>query len=382
MRILHVIDSLSGSGGAEQGLVREVTRFSGDLEQRMVLLYDRRDLEGPLLEREISIDVIGFTEGSGSRAWPRAARMVRQLISEWRPDVIQTSLFLGNLVGQTASRGLSVPVVSNLVLSGDLELLRRYQPGASTRRAALLRSIAGRAARRDNVWFRALTWEVKESNAALLGVDPSRVTVIPRGVPARASGPVKSRDELGLPKGPLVVNVGRLAAQKGQALLVEAFATVHAEVPDAGLVIVGREGEASGEVRGTIDRLGLADSVTLVGHTPNVTDYLYHGQVFAFSSVMEGLGTAVLEAMAVGTPVVAFDIPPVREASVDGRHAELIPVGDVAAMASALIRHLGRGSRRDTEAEAWVRSHHDMQRIADQVEQLLRSAASGSAPAG
>ncbi len=382
MRVLHVIDSLSASGGAEQGMVREVTRFSADLEQRVVLLYDRRDLEGPLLERGISVHVIGLAEGSGSRAWPRAARAVRQVIAEWEPDVIQTSLFLGNLVGQTASKRQAVPVISNLVLSGNVELLRRYQPGAGSRRAAILRTIAGRAARRENVWFRALTEEVRESNASLLGVDPARVAVVPRGVPVPSAGPSRSRDDLGLPPGPLVVNVGRQAAQKGQALLVEAFSTVHARMPDAGLVIVGREGEASEEVRATIGRFDLTGAVTLVGHTDSVTDYLHHGQVFAFSSVMEGLGTAVLEAMAVGIPVVAFDIPPVREASVDGRHAELIPVGDTAAMAAALVRHLEMGNWRDTQAEAWVRSHHDMQRIADQVEELLRRAASGSMPAG
>ncbi len=156
MRVLHVIDSLAGSGGAEQGMVREVTRFSDDLEQRVVLLYDRQDLRAPLAERGIPIDVVGLAEGSGSRTWPRAVSHVRRLIAEWAPDVIQSSLFLGNLVAQLAARRQSVPVVSNLVLSGDIELLRNYQPGAGTRKAALLRKIAGWAARRENVWFRAL----------------------------------------------------------------------------------------------------------------------------------------------------------------------------------------------------------------------------------
>ena len=382
MRVLHVIDSLAGSGGAEQGMVREVTRFSDDLEQRVVLLYDRQDLRAPLAERGIPIDVVGLAEGSGSRTWPRAVSHVRGLIADWAPDVIQSSLFLGNLVAQVASRRQAVPVVSNLVLSGDIELLRSYQPGAGTRKAALLRKIAGWAARRDNVWFRALTEEVKASNSALLGVDPTRVTVIPRGVPAPALRPPASRGELGLPEGPLVVNVGRLAAQKGQALLVEAFADARAAVPDAGLVIVGRDGEASDEVKDAIVRFEVADSVTLVGHSTRVSDYLSHGHVFAFSSLMEGLGTAVLEAMAIGIPVVAFDIPPVREAAQDGRYAELIPAGDVPALAAALVRRLRASQAVDTDAREWVLAHHDLQRIASLVEDLLRTAASVAPTAG
>ncbi len=382
MRVLHVIDSLSGSGGAEQGMVREITRFSGDIEQRVVLLYDRRDLQGLLDERGIPVDVIGLAEGSGSRTWPRAVSHVRELIAEWAPDVIQSSLFLGNLVAQIAARRLAVPVVSNLVLSGDLDLLRTYQPGAGTRRAALLRTIAGWAARRDNVWFRALTEEVKASNSALLGLDPAHVSVIPRGVPVPAPGPPPSRHELGLPAGPLAVNVGRLAAQKGQALLIEAFAGARAVVPEASLVILGRDGEASDGVKGAIARFGLTDAVTLVGHSTRVTDYLRHGHVFAFSSLMEGLGTAVLEAMAIGIPVVAFDIPPVREAARDGRYAELIPVGDVPALADALARRLGTDQMVDTDAREWVLAHHDLHRVSSLVEELLRTAASVAPAAG
>ncbi len=381
MRVLHVIDSLAASGGAEQGLVREVTRFSPGTEQRVVTLYDRMELAEELAEREIRVDLVGLKEGSGSRSWPRAVTAVRRIARDFKPDVVQTSLFLGNLVGQLAGRSLGIPVVSNLVLSGDVEALRSYQPGASSRRAALLRSIAGWAARSDHVRFRALTEEVRASNAALLGVDPSLVTVIPRGVPHPPEASGSSRAELGLPEGPLAVNVGRLAPQKGQVLLVEAFAEVTAQVPGARLAIVGRDGEAGSQVMEAIESFGLQDMVTLVGHTPDVVDYLRSAHVFAFSSLMEGLGTAVLEAMAVGVPVVAFDIPPVREATADGRYATLVPVGDTSGLATALVENLSREKRIDTEAKDWVAHRHDLDRIAGQVEALLLSAAASSAPA-
>jgi len=374
MKVLHVIDSLAGSGGAEQGLVREVTRFSEGTEQLVVTLYERMELADQLAEHGIPVNVIGLREGSGSRTWPKAVIALRRIARETRPDVIQSSLFLGNIVGQLAGRSLRIPIVSNLVLSGDLESLRSFQPGAHTRRAQMLRAVAGWAARSDLVRFRALTEEVRATNADLLGVDPARVTVIPRGVPRPPDSSLQSLAELGLPPGPLVVNVGRLAAQKGQLLLVEAFATVKETVPDAHLAIVGREGDSSAEVAAAIDRLGLTASVTLVGHTTRVADYLRNAHVFAFPSLMEGLGTAVLEAMAVGVPVVAFDIPPVREATVDGRYGTLVPVGDVAGLSSELTRHLMAERRTDVAARDWVRERHDLSRIAGEVEALLAEA--------
>jgi glycosyltransferase involved in cell wall biosynthesis len=371
MRVLHVIDSLSGSGGAEQGLTREITRFSDDIEQTVVLLYDRVELASELDRRGIAVKVVGIAEGSGSRAWPRALAPVRRIAKSFRPDVIQSSLFLGNMVGQLVGRSLGIPVVSNLVLSGDLELLRAFQPGADSRKAQVLRSIAGWTARSRYVTFRALTEEVKDSNAALLGVDPGRVTVIPRGVPQPDLSNPESRQGLGLPDGPLIVNVGRLAPQKGQVYLIEAFARVRAEVPEAHLVIVGKEGPSQPEVMETIARHGLSGSVTIAGYSTRVSDYLAHAHVFAFPSVMEGLGTSVLEAMACGVPVVAFDIPPVREATVEGKHGTLVPVGDVESLAAALIGYAKGDRVVDVGARDWVRSHHDLDRIAALVQGLV-----------
>lgn len=374
MRILNVIDSLSGSGGAERGLVREISRFAGEIDQCVVLLYDRTDLAPRLLDMGIEVEVVGLAEGTGSRKWPKTVGYVRRLAKQFQPDVIQTSLFLGNLVGQIAGRSLRIPTVSNLVLSGDERLLEAYQPGASSRRARLLRAIAGYAARSEYVSFRALTKEVKDTNAALLGVDPDRVTVIARGVPRFEPSPT-TREELGLPLGPLVANVGRHGAQKGHNLLIEAFALVKKRVPTCHLVIVGNEGEASWVVRETIRRRSLTDSVVLAGHADSVGDYLTHADVFVFSSLMEGLGTAVLEAMAAGLPIVAFDIPPVRETTADGRFARLVPAGDTAALAQSMVDVLCTQSFDGSKAQQWVQEHHDPDRVAHAVEKLLGEAA-------
>jgi glycosyltransferase involved in cell wall biosynthesis len=377
MKIFHLIDSLIASGGAENGLVREAIELSNRHEQRVMILFDVEELKQRLVDASIEVRTLRFPPGSGSRSWPRAIRPVRHEIQAFEPDVIQTSLFLGNLVGQVAARGTGIPVVSNLVLSGDVELLRRYQPGADSYRASVLRGVAGLSARRRRIYFRALTEEVRSTNAKLLGVSPELIRVIPRGVPLPPKRAMRERGELGLPRGPLVINVGRLASQKNQVDLVRAFQDVKGTVPDSSLVIVGRDGDAAEAVRSEIDRLDLAGSVHLLGQRPDVSDLLGHAGAFAFTSLMEGLGTSVLEALAAGLPVVAYDIPTVREATGDGAYARLVPSGDTAALATEVISALTSPTSLGAKARAWVESERSVSKVASELERLFVDAVEG-----
>lgn len=379
VRVLSVIDSVSGSGGAEQGLVREATHFSSAVTSRVVRLFTAGGLEDRLEAAGIPTETLGMDARRAGRTWPLAVRRLGPTLKDFAPDVVQTSLFTGNLVGQIAARRAGVPVLSNLVLSGDPGLLRAYQPGADSLRAEVLRRIGGLAARSDLVWFRALTADALETNAALLGVDPARGTVIPRGVPMPPAGwePLP-RAELGLPEDvPLLVNVGRQTAQKGQWHLVDVLEAVRETVP-AHLVVLGREAEKTAELRGLIADRDLVDHVTIVSYTPHVADVLAHASVFVFPSHMEGLGTAVLEAMAAGVPVVAFDIPPVSEATDAGRHARLVPVGDVAAMIDEVRWALDEGRDLGVAGREWVEQTFSIDAVARRVETLLTAVASGT----
>lgn len=379
VRLLSVIDSLTGSGGAEQGLVRETTRFSADVHSHVVRLFTAGGLEERLETAGIGTQTLGMDARRAGRNWPVAVRRLGPIIESFGPDVVQTSLFASNLVGQVAARRADVPVLSNLVLSGDPRLLRAYQPGADSLRAGLLRRIGGLAARSDLVWFRALTVDALETNAALLGIDPSRGTVIPRGVPLPPTGwEPRSRAEVGLPEDvPLLVNVGRQTAQKGQWHLVDVLEAVRTTVP-AHLVVLGREAEKTALLRNLIADRGLGDHVTIIAYTPHVADVLAHADVFVFPSHMEGLGTAVLEAMAAGLPVVAFDIPPVSEATDAGRYARLVPVGDVAAMIDEVRWALDEGDQLGAAGRAWVERTFSIDVVAERVEALLVAVATGT----
>lgn len=373
MRLAHVIDSLSDSGGAEHGLVREITRFNGEHEQVVFALYRNAALANQLQEADIQVEVLGWNPSVGARMLPFVAAQLRRRIRSFQPDLIHSSLFMGNLSAQLAGRSLGIPVVSTFALSGDRALLRSFQPGASSMRAEFLRRVGGVAARHELITFRALTEDARRTNAALLRISPDKVTVIPRGVPERlVSSPRPSRSDLGLPDDrPLVVNVGRHTAQKGHAHLIRAFERIQQET-GAHLVMCGREGDTYVSTKALIDELELTPHVTIMGQTPLVHDVVAAADVFVFSSVMEGLGTAVIEAMAIGTPVVAFDIPAVREATNNGEFAILVPIGDEAGLAAASVGVIdGLGGDLAQRAREFVIADRSAVAIAGRLEALL-----------
>jgi glycosyltransferase involved in cell wall biosynthesis len=378
MKVLHVIDSLAGSGGAEQRLVDEAVAIGDRFDQRLVRLFERDELQARLEEAGVPVVALGYESARAARSWALAARSLRALVADWRPDVVHSALATGNLVAQLAARPLGVPVLSTFNRTGDLELQLRLLPYQRSWKAQLMRSVARRAAGRGDVHFRALNGYTRDTNCRLLGVPPSRTTVIPRGVSVDRSALVTDRVALGLPaEGPLFVTVGRMVPEKAQHLLIDAFASVKTSLPDARLALVGPPGPAEPAVRAAIARHRLEDSVLLLGYRADARSVMAAGDVFVFSSLSEGSPGVVVEAMAVGTPVVAFDIPPVAELTDGGRHGRLAPTGSAQALGRAMVEAYRSPTRHDDAraARAWA-GRFDLAVVAGRLGDLLEARAS------
>ena len=137
-----------------------------------------------------------------------------------------------------------------------------------------------------------------------------------------------------------LVSVGRLTAQKNQALLIRAFARVAGETADD-LLLYGA-GELREELQGLIDSLGLHGRVKLMGLSSDVPNAIKDAKCFLMSSDYEGLPNALLEAMALGLPCVSTDCKGGGPAMVieDGVNGLLVPMGDEEALAGAMRRVL------------------------------------------
>jgi glycosyltransferase involved in cell wall biosynthesis len=138
---------------------------------------------------------------------------------------------------------------------------------------------------------------------------------------------------------PVILGVGRLNEQKDFITLIQAFAQVR-QARSARLMILG-EGPERPRLEALIVELGLGDAVSLPGFVPNPYDYMAAASLVALSSAWEGFGNVLVEAMAMGTPVVSTncDSGP-AEILVDGQYGQLVPVGDASAMAQAICTTL------------------------------------------
>ena len=145
---------------------------------------------------------------------------------------------------------------------------------------------------------------------------------------------------------PVLLGVGRIVKQKSFATLIQAFARVRQRCP-ARLMILGdvdpREPGVKPELEGLIKKFGLQDDVLFLGFVENPYAYMARANVFVLSSIYEGFGNVVAEAIAAGTPVVSTDCESgPAEILNKGQYGELVPVGDHEAMANAIVATLNQ----------------------------------------
>ena len=174
-------------------------------------------------------------------------------------------------------------------------------------------------------------------------VEPARAVTVHEGIDlerVELAPPAKLHEEFWLPHhAPLVGNVAALVPHKGQRHLIEAAMLVLRQVPDARFVIAG-EGELRESLERMIKENRLEKHVMLAGFRPDVLSLHKAFDIFVMSSVTEGLGTSLLDAMAAGKPIVATTAGGIPEVVVDGETGFLVPPRDHQSMADALVKLL------------------------------------------
>ncbi|HEY0873031.1 MAG TPA: glycosyltransferase family 4 protein [Vicinamibacterales bacterium] len=187
------------------------------------------------------------------------------------------------------------------------------------------------------------------------GIDAARTVTVHEGIDlARVAAAPETplHEQLFLPHGSLIVgNVAALVPHKGQKHLVEAAALVVRQVPDARFVIAG-EGELRESLEHHIKHLGLEKHVKLAGFRPDILSLHKAFDIFVMSSVTEGLGTSLLDAMACGKPIVATAAGGIPEVVEHGKTGFVVRPRDHHAMADAIVRLLKDEALRRRMGEA------------------------------
>ncbi|RME75923.1 MAG: glycosyltransferase family 1 protein [Planctomycetota bacterium] len=224
------------------------------------------------------------------------------------------------------------------------------------------------------------------------GIEASRVHVVHDGIdteafaaPGLQDAARRLRRQWGLEPGHRVVgNVAALVGHKGQRHLLNGFARLLRQLPEARLVVLG-EGPLEPVLRAQAEQLGLTHAVRWAGRIPpeTVPAALWSFDVVAHSSTEEGLGSAVLEAMAAARPVVASAAGGLPEVIVPGETGLLVPPGDPEALAVALQRLLRRteeARRLGARAQRWVRVHGSRDAMVEATLAVYRRLEAGGEP--
>lgn len=217
------------------------------------------------------------------------------------------------------------------------------------------------------------------------GIPSGRIDVVHDGIDVEKiqnRPPIDVHAEYWLPHGvPVIVNVGALVGHKGQRYLIEAMSLVLREVPDAHLIIFG-EGELRPALERQVKHLSLAKRVLLPGFREDVLSLMKAADLFVMSSVTEGLGSAVLDAMAMGLAIVGTTAGGIPEAVVPNVTGELVEPSDPKSLAAAIVKLLKDPALRRAYGEAGrqhVAANFGVDRLVEGTLQSYRRFASQSA---
>jgi glycosyltransferase involved in cell wall biosynthesis len=317
----------------------------------------------------------------GGGSWIHWIRSARKEIRSWQPHVVHTTLFQSDIVGRLASIATGATVVSSLV-NDSYGADRRSDPRVSRVKLALVRLVDAFTARHCVDRFHALTVAVAQAAVRDLGIDPLRIDVIPRGRDGRLfSGSNQNvraevRRELGIAEeAQVIVTVGRQEYQKGQVHLVAALTEISKNHPGAVLLLVGREGNATAEIREAAAMFGNEPVLRIVGERSDVHRLLAAADLFVFPSLFEGLGGAVIEAMGSGLPIVASDIPALREVLGGDENAVLVARGDSRALARAVNELFADPKRMNAlgaRGRAIFEARYELEAVVDETVRFYR----------
>lgn len=261
--------------------------------------------------------------------WPR----LRSLVREHQIDIVHAHDYKTNVLAWMLSSTSGVRVLSTV--HGWTGHTRRerlvYYPLDKRVLARFPRLIAVSSEIRDELVRSGARHDCVA--VVLNGIDHQAFLRTPARVPA-------IRTALGIGSNEFVIGaIGRLEPQKRFDLLIETVARLQSNGHCLRLLIAG-EGTARPLLEQRIRGLGLGSVCRLLGHYTDVTSLHHAFDLFVQASDYEGTPNALLEAMALGTPVVATDVGGTREMVVDGEHGLIVPAGDARALAHAITRAL------------------------------------------
>jgi len=323
MKVLYVIDHLGG-GGAEQQAVFLANTIKAD--EKILYLTESKGVRA----QDIRDSVLLLGGENGCRTHSRTIYALKRLIDSEKPDVVHTFLMYSSVV---TAISLTLARHKPLFICQESSIpLKVLEPvRARGLKKTLLKVAYNKADHIVAVSESARNSLLRDSFLK----DPGKTEIIYDGLnlsTLKSLAPKNVlRETLGLAKDAFYFCfAGSLVYDKGVEFLIRAFLGISGHRNK--LLVLG-----DGSERSCFERLAGSDNrISFLGYRRNAAEYIKASDAFVFPSLYEGLGGAVIEAMAVGTPVIAFDTDGSRDLIVNDKNGLLVPVKDAGKLKEAL----------------------------------------------
>ena len=347
MKLIYAIKTMNNAhGGAERVLADVTAGLARKGYDVSLLTFDQEGGESfyPLHDSVKRMDLgIGATgRKSGLFDTIKRIRNIRRVVKQEKPDAVVAFMHSMFIPMAIALMFTGVPVIASEHIVPDHYKNRKLEFALFAFSSLFLKRIT------------VISEKIRESYPPYIR---GRMRVVPNPVTRPLSSFVKSEEQNETDR-QIILNVGRLEAQKNQETLIRAFATLAADFPQWDLKIIG-EGSLRKSLQKTIDDLGLSDRIMMPGLSRKIGAEYSTATLFAMPSRYEAFGLATVEAMTYGLPVIGFaDCPGTNEVIRDGHNGILVEGEDrVGAFAKGLRDLMSSDSLRAQYGANGIESH-------------------------
>ncbi|HJQ77217.1 MAG TPA: glycosyltransferase [Acidimicrobiia bacterium] len=324
VRVLVLIKGL-GIGGAETLIAESVSHWDrARFDYQVAYLLPWKD---QLVERlegsDVTVNCLEWVGAPGARVVGRLRRLARS----FEPDIVHSHLPAAGILARLALTGTRHVYTEHNVVSSYRPVTRRLNWATYARNRAVI--------------------AVSEAVAASVEGYPGPSTrVVPNGVSVQVTGAeaTAARTELGLKaEDPLIVHVGNIRPHKGHATLVEAVGYLMRKIPAVTVASIGGEKHPGDlqRVRDMATASGVADRIRFLGRRADARAFIAAADLVVNPADVEGLPVSLLEALALGRPVVATAVGGVPSVIRHEMTGLLVPPGEPESLAEAMARALG-----------------------------------------
>lgn len=370
-KVLFLIDTLE-VGGAETSILEIASRLEA-WTPIVVSIYPGETLKPKFEEANIKLYSLNV---QGKFGFKEAINKIANIIEIEKPKVIHATLFKAEQFSRWLGPKYNIPVINSFV--NDSYSKERYALLNYRQKIALniYKFIDKVTSYRVNK-FMSITQAIVLNNSMALKVNPDKVEVIHRGRNIESfRAKVKQEEIVALQKefgnGIIILTVSRLLLRKGYREAIKAMAKVILKKPDVKYLIAG-EGHDRQKFEKLIVDLGMEKNIFLLGNRSDIPSLLAFSEIFLFPSHYEGQGGALVEAMILGKPIIASNIPVIEE-SVKHKHSALLfKLRDIDDMYRSIIWALTYPEKMKefgNNAQASAEKRFNIEKVAKQHERL------------